>query len=84
VEGTEEITLLPHQSFSKSLDITFLSLGEFSLGASVSRSDGDARTMTAMQITVPWIAVYLSLLITITAVASAAIGLYAVFFRRSS
>lgn len=83
VEGTEAVTLPPHQSFSKSLDITFLSPGEFSLGASVSRSDGNARGMTAMQITVPWIAVYLSLLVTMTAGASAAIGSCALIIRRS-
>ncbi|HEX9678487.1 hypothetical protein [Nitrososphaera sp.] len=76
LEGAEEIALSPHQSLSKSFDITFLSPGQYSLEAGVSRDHGEANSVSSIQIIIPWIQVYLNLLIALIVGTIAAIGLY--------
>lgn len=81
-EGTEDITLLPKQSFSKSLNIPFSSPGQYSLEATAAREDGDFKNLPMLQIAVSWISVYIHLLLTIVAAAIIAIDVYGVILRR--
>ncbi len=82
MEGTEEITLLPNQSFSKSLNIPFSSPGEYSFAATAAREDGGSESLQALRIAVSWISVYIHLLLTVIAAAIIAIDVYGVMLRR--
>ncbi len=62
-EGVEAISLLPNQTFSKSLQIPFHSPGAYSLEGIASRKDGDAITMNSLQVPISWISIYLFLLL---------------------
>lgn len=75
-EGVEAISLLPNQTFSKSLQIPFHSPGVYSLEGTASRSDGDAITMNSLQVPISWISIYLFLLLICIAATLLAIDIW--------